>query len=246
MLEGCQLAVGLGGQVLRPGEAGETALHDVFHEVLALGRQGEQLGFHLGGQLAVDDLGDDEEWEQLEVVGGIEKAPGEITRVPELLEEGLGAAADERDVRGGGAAVEGLLHDRTDPSPLVLADETHALAEELAEKVARVVVFGLEMLVRVFEDGLDVFGAGEDTVCAVSRALQKRERGRHVHFGIHARPKTVDGAQLLFPALRVGLALEEFGAVALTVRPLVGQSGKRGFVVDMLGRIAKRQVELEG
>lgn len=66
---------------------------------------------------------------------------------------------------------------------MVLANQSDALAQKLAQKVSRVVVFGLEVLVRVFENGFDVFGAREH------------------HFRVHAGPETVHGAKLGFPAL---------------------------------------------
>ncbi len=82
----------------------------------------------------------------------------------ELIEEAVGGCPHGGDISGGHAAVERLLHGSTDALPLLTADETNALAEQLTEHVSRVVVDGLHVLVRVLEDDTDVLGLGDDTV----------------------------------------------------------------------------------
>ena len=75
-----------------------------------------------------------------------------------------GAALDDGYVAGRGAAEERFLGDGSNVLPLIPADKSYALTEDLAHEIAGVVIDRLGMLVGVFEHGLDMFRSGQDTV----------------------------------------------------------------------------------
>jgi len=157
-----EFAVCLGGEVAGPVEAGEAAGHDEAHEAFAEGSQSPEFLLDVGGEFSVNDFCDNEEGEELHVFGWVEETAGEIAFLAELVEPEGCAALDDGDVAAGHGFVEGGVHDAADALPVVLVLETDAVAEDLAHYVAGVHVFAFDVAVRVFEDGADVVGVGDD------------------------------------------------------------------------------------